>query len=268
MKKISVIIPTRNRQEFLKSVLEPFRSFTEDIEIFVIDDASSEAEASSNKNACNTIPNCQYVYFAKNKGAAVARNYGLEMSSAEVIWFVDDDDFVPVQAIKDVLEVVGNQPLSSQVILLPMRLMSNSSLIRKIVPSEERNNFSKYRDIGHQVTTSAAVFSRKTIQEVGGWDDSLVAGQDTDLFLRVSQITDFKCLATEPVIQNIGHVNRITRAVIKQEIGKVQFLRKHWKILTNRRKFYYLFSFLIVAPLLNSPSLYQLRIKLFKRHYN
>ncbi|HEY9634142.1 MAG TPA: glycosyltransferase family 2 protein [Coleofasciculaceae cyanobacterium] len=266
MKNLSIIIPTRNRQEFLKDVLEPFRGFGDELEIIVIDDASSEAEASSNESICSTIPNCKYVYLPKTAGAAAARNYGLDISSAGYIWFIDDDDIVSTQAIKDVLELVGSQSFFSQVILLPMTVMSNNYIIKKIVPSKDRNTFAKYRDIGHQVATSAAVFPKTLLLEIGGWDAALLTGQDTDLFLRVSHRTeDFKCLQTEPVIQNIGHSKRLTRAVIKQEIGKIQFLMKHWRILSIRRIVYYLFTFIVVAPLLNEPNLYRLRVKLLSR---
>jgi len=267
-KKISIIIPTKNRQEFLKNALKSFKSFSEKLEIIVVDDGSSREEASSNRKNCTTISDCQYIYFPKSTGAAAARNYGLDMSSTDYIWFVDDDDFVPIKAIKDVLCLVIPPSFSSQAILLPITLMSNEIVIRKIVPSQEKNTFAKYRDIGHQVSTSAAIFSKNILLKVGGWDNSLSAGQDTDLFLRVSQLTNFHCFSTEPVIQNVGHPQRITRAVLKQEIGKIQFLIKHWQILSVRRRIYYILSFIVVAPLLNEPSIYRLKVRLLRRHYS
>jgi glycosyltransferase involved in cell wall biosynthesis len=266
-KKITLITPTKNRNELLIKALKSFIIFVREIEIFVIDDGSSSEQESLNRNFCNTIPDCKYIYFPKAKGAAASRNHGLSVSSADYIWFVDDDDFVPAQAIKDVLELVSTSSFSSQAIFLPMTVMSNDIIIKKIVPSEERNNFAKYRDIGHEVATSAALFSRKLLLQVGGWDASLLTGQDTDLFLRVSQVPGFncKCLQTESVIQNIGHSKRITRAVIKQEIGKIQFLIKHWRVLSASRILYYILTFIIVAPLLNEPNLYRLRMKLLSR---
>jgi glycosyltransferase involved in cell wall biosynthesis len=266
MKKISIIIPTRNRQKFLKNVLDPFSGFGEEIELIVIDDASSSEVASLNKNICSHLSNCQYVYLSNPNGAAAARNYGLGISTGEYVWFVDDDDFIPAKAVEDVLKVIGCQPLPSQVILLPMTVMSKNVVIKEIVPYKERNTFAKYRDIGHQVATSAALFLKTLILELGGWDASLSAGQDTDLFLRVVLRTeDFKCLETEPVIQNIGHSKRITRSIIRQEIGKIQFLKKHWKILSFRRLLYYIVTFIIVAPLLNEPNIYRFRTKLLSR---
>jgi len=267
VRKISVIIPTKNRHDFLENALKSFSQFIDHVEIVVIDDGSSREQTSLNKSLCLTIPDCKYIYFPKSQGAAAARNQGLGISYCDYIWFVDDDDFVPVEAIEDVSKLVSTPSFAGQAILLPMTLMSKKLIVRKIFPSPERNNFEKYRDIGHQVSTSAAIFSRKILQKVGGWDDSLAAGQDTDLFLRVSRLTNFQCLSTKPVIQNVGHYNRITRAVLKQETGKIQFLIKHWKILSNRRKIYYFLSFILVAPLLNEPNIYRIKVKLLRGYY-
>ncbi|MBW4496554.1 MAG: glycosyltransferase family 2 protein [Oscillatoria princeps RMCB-10] len=249
MKIVSTVIPTKNRHEFLKNVLESFRAFVEDLEIIVIDDGSSPEQASRNKSISETIPECKYIYFDKSKGAPAARNYGLSISSGEYIWFIDDDDFAPPQAIKDVLKFTGERSSHSLAILLPMNAMYQNIIVEQFVPVEKENTFDIYRDRGHEVTTSGAIFSKKIISEIGGWDEFLVAGQDTDLFLRVSRLTNFTVLKTEPIIQNIGHSQRITRAVIKQQIGKIQFLRKHWKILTLRRRLYYLLTLLFWMPL-------------------
>jgi glycosyltransferase involved in cell wall biosynthesis len=248
MIKISIIIPTKDRPQFLNSALKPFRNFLSDIEIIVIDDGSQSDNAALNKQACNILSNCYYQCIQKSRGAARARNLGLSLSRGKWIWFVDDDDIVPIKAIEKVLHIINQEKSHDEVLLLPMTQVSDTFIVNKVYPTQERNNFNSYRHKGHEVNTSCAVFLQKILIESEGWDDSLVAGQDTDLFLRISRIAHLTCLETDPVVVNIGHAKRTTRNVVKQQIGKLQFLKKHWSILTSRRKLYYLGTFLLCIP--------------------
>jgi hypothetical protein len=117
------------------------------------------------------------------------------------------------------------------------------------IPAEEEDKFERCRRFGLEVTTSCAVFSRDVISQVGGWDESLYAMQDTDLFLRVAEVAVFRCLKTEPVCVDVGMPTRITFSFRKSQLGKLQFLRKHWRVLPARRKLRFVLSFVLCAPL-------------------
>lgn len=253
--KISVVIPTKNRPEFLERLLKPFSDFANNIQLIVVDDGSYPVNASQNKQICSHFPRSDYNYFPISKGAPNARNLGLSKCLFEFVWFIDDDDQVLENTIHEVLQQIC--VASSDVFLLPMKVMYNDLVLGTNVPVTKKQNYEKYRKDGHHVNTSCAIIRKQRVIQIGGWDEKLLCGQDTSLFLLLSQICSFKYIETEPVIVNVGHSKRIGRQVFKQQLAKVQFLKKHWSELSFRRRAYYVLSFVFVLP-----AFYPLRLRL------
>ena len=101
-----------------------------------------------------------------------------------------------------------------------------------------------------KVSTSCAIFNTKKINQIG-WDEKLFGGTDTDLFLRFSK-KNFEILNTNPIIVNFAAPGRVTNKFFRQQKAKLYFLMKHWQILTLKRKFYYIISFILCFPLINN----------------
>jgi len=247
---ISVIIPTKNRSQHLKNCLKSF-SGVDGVELIVVDDGSDESDQKLNEKLCGQIENCSYYHSSPSGGAPKARNYGLSVSSGLYIWFFDDDDEVAPDTVRDIsLLASGLKGDDFKVFLLPKLTVDNGEEVSYILPKKELNTFDALRKHGHQVNTSCTIFSRNLLSKLDGWDESLVAGQDTDLFLRASRECDFEPLSLEAVTVKIGHPGRIGKNIIKQQVGKIQFLEKHWPILATRRKVYYLATLVFWVPLL------------------
>jgi len=88
MNKVSLIIPTFNRPHLLPRAVESARRAAREVEIIVVDDASSDSTAS----VCAALPDIKYVRLDRNQGVAGARNVGLLESRGDFIAFLDDDD--------------------------------------------------------------------------------------------------------------------------------------------------------------------------------
>src|SRR2546423_15031109 len=92
---VSVIIPARNAaltiERALASVLsQRFRP----IEAIVVDDGSCDATAEVVRAVAN--PAVRLIRLPKSRGAAAARNVGIEASSGEIVAFQDaDDEWLP-----------------------------------------------------------------------------------------------------------------------------------------------------------------------------
>ena len=90
MNKISVIIPTRNRANNLKSCLCSLsKQTTKPYEIVVCDNASKD-NTQSIVEKFNKKLNIKYVY-EENIGISSTRNTAIRASSGEIIAFIDDD---------------------------------------------------------------------------------------------------------------------------------------------------------------------------------
>lgn len=96
---VSVIIPVYNTQDYLKESLDAIVNQTlEDIEIIIINDASTDncpeilKEYAKKDNRINLINN------ESSQGPSICRNMGLEIASGEYITFYDSDDTIDLDA--------------------------------------------------------------------------------------------------------------------------------------------------------------------------
>ena len=92
--KFSIVIAVFNRpteiEELLKSIsLQDYRDF----EIIIVEDGS-EKSSKEVVNSYNDKLNIFY-YFIKNRGPALARNFGVSKSKGEWIIFFDSDCTIP-----------------------------------------------------------------------------------------------------------------------------------------------------------------------------
>ena len=89
MPKITVIIPTFNRELFVMRAIDSVlnQSF-KDYEIVVVDDGSTDNTQSTVRRFGSKI---RYIY-QKNAGVSAARNTGIEAAACEWVAFLDSDD--------------------------------------------------------------------------------------------------------------------------------------------------------------------------------
>ena len=245
---LSVVIPTKNRPLMVRGAIRSFSDYGPSLELIVVDDCSGLQASSELRDFCHTLERCAYWRLPMGRGAGAARNWGVSVSHGKYIWFVDDDDTASVNTVRDVATALGEKVDERSVLLLPMSVRRAGREQALIMPRKRINSYEEYRARAQCVNTSCAIFAREIVLAVGGWDEKLLSGQDTDLFLRVSAHAKFICLETQPVHVNIGHPGRITTTVWRQQIGKLQFMRKHWGILTTERRAYYLVTLLLWAP--------------------
>jgi glycosyltransferase involved in cell wall biosynthesis len=88
MPSASIIIPTHSRPHLLPRAVESARAAGTDVEIIVVDDASTDETAA----VCRRLSDIKYIRLERNQGVAGARNVGIMESTSEFIAFLDDDD--------------------------------------------------------------------------------------------------------------------------------------------------------------------------------
>ena len=99
--KVSVIIPTFNRFNFLLNAVKSVRSQTHtDIELIIVNDGSTQLEYYSDQLLKICSPNTLIVHCKQNSSthvgkigrAAYTRNIGLKIATGDYVAFLDDDD--------------------------------------------------------------------------------------------------------------------------------------------------------------------------------
>ncbi len=95
MVKISIIIPIYNSEKYLRKCLESVCNQTfRDIEIICINDCSLDNSNSILQEYAKNDKRINLINLVQNKGAAAARNIGIENAVGQYLGFVDSDDFI------------------------------------------------------------------------------------------------------------------------------------------------------------------------------
>ena len=110
--KISVIIPTRNRAQYLSKTLQSLLKNTplSSAEIIIIDNGSTD---NTEEIALNFIKNdsfdCRYIY-EPTPGLHVARNLGAQLARGKILSYLDDDIFVGQHWLQSIVESFQKYP--------------------------------------------------------------------------------------------------------------------------------------------------------------
>ena len=92
--KISVVVPVYNVAAYVEKCLASLAEQTyPNMEVIVVDDASSDGGGELCDGWADRDPRFQIVHFPENRGVCAARNEGVSRASGAYIAFVDSDDY-------------------------------------------------------------------------------------------------------------------------------------------------------------------------------
>ena len=120
MKIISFIIPVYKVEKYIRKCLNSIyiQNIPDDnFEVIVINDGTPDHSMEIVSDFTREHNNIKIIE-QQNQGLSVARNKGLEVAAGEYIWFVDSDDYLMDNSIKDVNEIILQQKTDVIVTLL------------------------------------------------------------------------------------------------------------------------------------------------------
>ncbi len=132
-KKVSIIVPIYNAEEYLAKCLDTLVKQTlSDIEIILIDDASTDTSPRIMDVYQEKFPHLIVrIHQEQNAGQGVARNMGLRIARGKYVLFVDSDDYVDVDICRKLY--LQAEVTSSDVVCCEYYEINGSS-IREISP--------------------------------------------------------------------------------------------------------------------------------------
>lgn len=144
-KTISIIIPSCNRTSLLKNTIDKIQNNFKvlnfnNYEIIVINNGYSDFLNIGNENI--TIHNIE-----ERMDPGVARNYGIDNSDSEWVWFVDDDDEVYIENLDKVINLINESENDLIVHSLKLKYKQpniNYSLIKNVVSFKEKQEVFNY----------------------------------------------------------------------------------------------------------------------------
>lgn len=101
---ISVIMTVYNRENYVKRALDSVVSQNNvNIEFIIVDDGSNDSSPLILDEYAQKYDFIRVIHITHG-GLSVARNTGLDNASGDYIFFIDDDDFLPQNALYDLLK--------------------------------------------------------------------------------------------------------------------------------------------------------------------
>lgn len=98
---ISIIVPIYNVEKYLPACLKSIANQSyQNLEVILIDDGSTDGSAQIAKDFTKTDPRFKY-HHQKNQGQSAARNTGLQVATGNYISFIDSDDLIKPNFIKE-----------------------------------------------------------------------------------------------------------------------------------------------------------------------
>jgi glycosyltransferase involved in cell wall biosynthesis len=186
MAKVSVIIPTHNRPHLLPRAVESARAAGADVEIVVVDDASTDETA----NVCRQLEGIKYVRLEHNQGVAGARNVGVLASSADYIALLDDDD-LRVSGSLDRQVALLEEDAAAGFICGAMLLSCQDGRLTGEVSAPGRPGgdvFWELLELAFPVMPLSVVIRKACFTRVGLFDNGLPGLDDWDMFVRIAEL--------------------------------------------------------------------------------
>jgi glycosyltransferase involved in cell wall biosynthesis len=207
MPKVSVIIPTYNRRDFVREAIASVLAQSyRDFELLVVDDGSRDDTAAVVQEFEGVRSISQ-----PNRGVSAARNYGVALSNGELLAFLDSDDLWQPRKLACQVAFFTAHPET--------RICQSEEIWLR--HGTRVNPHHKHRKTGGDifvrslelclVSPSAVMLRRELFEQVGGFDESLPACEDYDLWLRIAATEPIHLLETPLVIKRGGHADQLSR---------------------------------------------------------
>jgi glycosyltransferase involved in cell wall biosynthesis len=220
--KISVVIPTYNREAFIAKAVESVlkQKCTAD-EIIVVDDGSTD----QTKERLSAY-NIRYIY-QKNGGVSSARNRGIQVAKNEWIAFLDSDDLWDENKLCRQVEFHQQHPklLLSQTREIWIRNGQRVNVVSRYEKPEEINFLNSIESC--LITASSLLLHKKIFDEVGLFDETMVVCEDYDMWLRILKSYDIGLIEDRLISKIAGHDDQLSMRYFAMDLYRVKALMKH-----------------------------------------
>jgi glycosyltransferase involved in cell wall biosynthesis len=222
--KISIIIPTLDRQAQLENLIGRLSEVIQNEELIIVDDSFDSfniGDLSTDK-----FP-IKYIHRGKKLGVSSARNVGATAAEGEYLLFFDDDDDFTEDWLGDFRDKLSSSP---DLVHCDMKIIHGNGNEENV--SAKKRNYSI-------VIPGAWVIKKALFQEIGGFDERLKFAENTELFFRIGKVEK----ATEYIEkQNFIYYQSLDGGSknLQNMIDSILIiLEKHDEILSNHVKYLY-----------------------------
>jgi hypothetical protein len=225
MLRVTTIIPSYNRADYLSLALDSVLGQTYSVsEIIIVDDGSTDNTREVVKRYAGRVR-----FYAQNHGGvSAARNKGLELAQGEIISWCDADDVWEPSFLGRTISLLESDPQVDGVYAGVMHIDSDGKRLpqenRITVPPEQL--YAALADDCFIQTTGFVM--RKRCFDLAGWfDTEFDISEDYDMFLRLAR--NFRIVGLgEPLVRYRVHQQNTVSNTAKWCESRLALTRKHF----------------------------------------
>ena len=240
MIKLSIIVPIYNVEKYIEECIRSLYSQDiplEEYEVICVDDCSPDQSASIVERLQKEYPTLKLIRHKRNKKLGGARNTGIKVADGKYIMFVDSDDMLKPDCLKQLIN--------------EMETGHDDFIHFNVMPlyADGSNGKEPHYDVEQSQMTGADLFFNKSLC----WQDQICAWrkiycmeflqcnnlyfsedimyEDNDYAMRVAAAAD-KCRHIEysPYI-NRQNMESVTRVPVS--MSRISYWQKTWPIITS-----------------------------------
>lgn len=226
---VSVIVPTRNRHDFLERALSSISEQTYDaIETIVVD--GSTTPLSYGRVRAELRESSELLLRrGPRRGAGAARNVGITAAKGEFLAFLDDDDeWEPTKIERQVDRFAESDPSVGVVYTGQRSVNSRGETIGTRCP-QTRGMVTEPLLRGADMTPfSGVMVEASLVPRVGLLDEQLPVWEDLDWYIRLSQHCAIESITQPLLIRTMGDHTQLTdQFKTIRDRAFPRFVRKH-----------------------------------------
>ncbi|MBD2385715.1 glycosyltransferase [Cylindrospermum sp. FACHB-282] len=224
---ITVIIPAYNSEKTIKRTIESVLNQTvSNFELIVINDGSQD----STLDIISQLNDTRIKVFSfDNAGGNVSRNRGLNLAVGEFVSFLDADDIWKADKLASQLIALQENPQAAvayswtdyidendEIVLSGTHIAVNGDVYENLLVTNFLENGSN------------PLIRREALIALGGFDESLSAAQDWDMWLRLACKFEFVCVPSVQILYRISS-NSVSSNLVRQEKACLKVLERAYQ---------------------------------------
>jgi cellulose synthase/poly-beta-1,6-N-acetylglucosamine synthase-like glycosyltransferase len=229
---VSVVIPCFDQGHYLAEAIESVLAQSLlPAEVLVVDDGSRD----NSFEVAGRYPSVRRLR-QSNRGAAAARNTGLTASSRECVVFLDADDRLLEHALEVGACALSKRPNIAFVAGMSRDIAGDGTVLTgERQPLVSQDHFVRLLEDCFIWSGSSIAYRRDALESLGGFDESLAAGDDYDLYLRLARRFPIYC-HDSVVTEYRRHGTNATRDPALVLASQLEVLQRQRSRLRDRRE--------------------------------
>ncbi len=187
MKKVSIIIPCYNVQEYIAQCLDSVLTQTHtNLEIIVVDDGSTDNTYTILEEYAQKDTRIRVIR-KENRGLAAARNTGIEAATGEYLVLLDSDDVMLPEKIAQQLLWMDQHPTYELVYSGLYHFWDHTSKIYRLAIAPLTRDIYQGLLRGNCINPNTVCIKRSVYERIGGFDEALRSAEDWEYWLRAAK---------------------------------------------------------------------------------